>query len=186
MLFDFASKEYGDRSNSWHSIDIVATNSFFTPTLSLNRIDGDIDIDLCVLNAGKKLSITPDNPLIFPATSLFHGGYSDRSQQSITFTNDREPAQSILYGSLIMLPMGEYTLTPEIETAAPGGTVLGTMLALKRRKVIAEQPVIAGKTNNLVFIQQDQFPIRIEFNYHATASISFKDIVVSLVTEKVD
>ena len=163
-------------SNSWHTVAINTTNLFFTPSLLLQSSSGNMDVDLCVLNAGESLDITKNKQITFPASSLFHGGYSDSDQQHITFLKEYEPASPILYGSLIKLPVGTYTLRAEIETGATAGTVLGTMRALKRKTIIAEQPVIAGTINLLEFIQQDQFPVRIEFKYNATTDISIGNI----------
>ena len=50
------------------------------------------------------------------------------------------------------------------------------MRALKRKIIIAEQPVIAGATNLLKFTQEDQLPVRIEFKYNATTDLSIENI----------
>jgi hypothetical protein len=168
-----------DIASQWHSIEIYTTNAFFTPTLILKRTAENIDIDLCVLNAGNKLNIDTGETLSIPSTSLFHGGYSDNQQQNVIFSKEREPARSILYGSLIMLPPGKYTLTPKFDTSAPAKTVLGTMRILKRRAIITEHPVISGNESTLEFTQKDNLPVKIEFNYNATANMSISKLILT-------
>lgn len=167
--------------NSWHSIKINTTNQFFTPTLLLNRTDGNINLNVCILNAGKNINIASGEILPIPAAKLFHGGYSDAKQQTVTLSKEKDPASAILYASLIMLPIGEYTLTPTFETTTSGKTELGTLCAVKHRNIIARQPVTSDDDSILKFTQKDNLPVRIEFNYNANSDIIFKNFLLKKV-----
>ncbi len=161
------------KADKWHSINIKTTKRFFTPTLFIQKVTGNINLQLCVLNAGNRISIKPGNTIKIPAPAFFHGGYSNKKQTALFFRKDKEPAKAILYAYFTELPVGTYNLTANMNSSAAAGTQLGRFRVLKRHQVIAEQPVIAGKNEPLSFKQTDLLPIRIEFIYNATADITF-------------
>ena len=120
--------------------------------------------------------ITPGESIEFSPAQLFHAGYSDLQQKTVTFSPLREPARTILYGTFINLPPGEYKLMPQIKTNAKNGTLLGHISAVQNNNILSTGRIIAGKQPILKFRQNNYAPIRIELKYSALAEITIGEI----------
>ncbi|MFO7870486.1 MAG: hypothetical protein R6V03_03525 [Kiritimatiellia bacterium] len=168
-------------SDAWIWARIPAEQFTGYAPLRLDMIlkEGRADLDSAVLVAGEWLPIASGKSLLIPAPCFFHAGYTEPAGDTVVFRPQHDPARVIFYGPHLPLEKGAYEIEMVFGTPAPEGTELGRLRLKSGHIEAAGTGVVSGRPAVLKLLQENNFPIRLEFEYSRTARMAINRVVIS-------
>ncbi len=162
----------------WVPIPIITDRGFFTPRLSLSVEEGSIALDTALLMAGPSVQFTGLDTMTIPAPCLFHAGYTELATDRVAFLLDREPADAILYGSVLAPDAGDYEATLDVAAAGNAAATVGTIRATGLGRTLAEIPVSGTGAATVRFSLPQAALVRLEFEYTRSANVEVGSLVL--------
>ncbi len=176
---EIVQASYPVESTDWTWFDIpyssfsgFSTNLSFTLALQ----EGQIDVDQVYIAKGR----VPDalevgDTFAIPAPTLFRAGYTDLAANSVMLRPESVPANVVLYGPRLPLPIGSYAV--RLVYRADDDVSLGS---IRFREDAAagnthEVEVYGGQTVAEILFHQTAFlPMTLAYEYNRAASIEVK------------
>lgn len=129
---------------TWIDIPVPPTApAFLLPELTLTHERGTLQADVAALVAGAWP--LPGDAAELQAWRCFHAGFSNPSDGSVFLRKEKETNSEVVYARIRLKP-GGLTVTMKFQAHAPPGTRLGSLVLLGAGNIIAETPVLQGKT----------------------------------------
>lgn len=164
---------------TWQDVPFPETPPFFTPSLTVTSVSGQLDLDLVLLAAGPWPPFGLGESRALPAPCFFHAGYTDLQDGSVVLNPDTETVRDVLFGPMLPIDRGRYAVDVRLACDAPAGTYLGWIersVAGTRTRVMT---VAAGKPAHAEFEQTTNLPLELYFSYTRAAPLRLHAIVLT-------
>ena len=164
----------------WESIPIPEGRGVAGVGAVFSWADGTVELDSIILAAGDWKSPAPGTILELPASDFFHAGYTRPDERSVTIRAKYEPSSIVFYGPKLPLEIGDYRIELVFDSPAKSGTVLGEFnIRWNGDEVDHWTPVVAGARAVYPFVQKDNRPFFLAFNFQRAADVKIKKVVLS-------
>jgi hypothetical protein len=164
-------------SNAWHWLAVPAAPYDGYGLLKLHAawVSGAVDVDLIVLTAGRLQEAGPVARA--DGAAFFHHGETDVETGAALLADDRVTESLAWYGWGLPVPEGKYSVTLDVDSTSPAGTVLGHWLVRgEGLEVQRDMHITAGEPVRLELDQQHNLPIRLEIHFKWNGSLTIRGV----------
>ncbi len=173
---------------SWLSLPItpaaVKQGDFNAHALSLECLQGELDLDIVLLAAGEWPALSLGQTLTIPAPCFFHAGHINLARDSVILRRTQVSDAFVFYGPKLPLAAGHYQLAFVFDSEAPAGTLLGKInLRQRDDDPVIWRPVTAGQPALIEFQLQENLPWHLEFRFLRQADMEIRSVSLTRLTD---
>ncbi len=164
----------------WHAVPLPALTGFEPIRFYLEHVDGTLEADVGLLLAGDwPIAPEPGEDQKILAADFFHAGHRMATTQSVRVRPNHDPDTGVLYGPKLPLAAGDYAVDWSIDTDAPAGTALGTLILHDHATGTRTRfPVYAGTPTQMTWTQPDNHVVNWIFEYARSATVDVHHAVL--------
>ena len=167
-----------DENWEWIGAPIEQHNRYAPLGLKLELESGSVDCDQILLVNGPWNPPDPGGTIELTAAHMFHAGYTLVDCGAVVLEKERDPNALVFYGPKLPLEKGRYRAELVFESGAPRGVLLG-QFNIKRwgaDPALSWTPVVSGARAPAEFIQPQNLPMHLEFQFLKNADLTIKSI----------
>ncbi|MEI6148649.1 MAG: hypothetical protein WCS01_06100 [bacterium] len=163
----------------WLAVPVEQQGPYASLAASLAVDSGFVDVDLVIFAGDPGQPLVAGGSIALPAASFFHAGYSDPETMRVVLRPVRDAADVVFYGWRYPLEPGRYRVDLAFDSAAPPGTLLGTLVCQDWMGRTDLAPVKAGEPATGLMVRTDNLPVRIGFRFAGRAKVELSELKLS-------
>lgn len=167
------------KNQDWQWLELpLSIETYSNVSVRLALEAGNIDLDSALLTAGKWPFLQPGELITIPAASFFRAGFTDLSQQQVTFLTKYYAEKVVFYGPRMPLEPGLYEVSMEYSADAAPGVEIGALRITSDANIMGKKvaPLFQGQDWRFEVLVENNLPFNMDLFFTGQADLVLNEV----------